>query len=328
MVKITNIFSSLAPGIIISILIALAAQFLSNTYQFPAMLMALLLGMSLNFLSEEDKFLEGLTFSNQTILKIGIILLGVRISIESIFSVDIDIVLLVTSAVFFTIIFAIILLKIFGFDWRFGVLVGGSVAICGASAAMAIAAVLPKDSKSDERLTFVVLGVTILSTLAMIIYPIISNGLSMNEKQASIFLGATIHDVAQVVGAGFSISDLTGEKSTLIKLYRVTLLFPTVLIISLLIRNTSNINNKNSKTPLIPIFIILFIFCTLINTFISIPNNIELFLNNISKWCLLVAIAAVGVKTRLEKLKTIGFLPSFLITIISIFLMIYVLFLI
>ena len=68
----------------------------------------------------------------------------------------------------------------------------------------------------------------------MIFYPIISNFLNMNEKSSGIFFGATIHDVAQVVGAGFTVSDFTGETATLIKLFRVTLLFPVVLCISLL----------------------------------------------------------------------------------------------
>ena len=315
----------MAPGIVVALLIALAAQFLSNNYKFPAMLMSLLLGMTLNFLGEEGKCLKGLNFSSQTILRLGIILLGARISMDLIISIDFNVILVVTSGVFFTIIFAIILLKVFGYDWQFGVLLGGAVAICGASAAMAIAAVLPKEEKSNQKLTFVVLGVTILSTIAMIFYPILANWLLMDEKKAGIFLGATIHDVAQVVGAGFSVSELTGDTSTLIKLYRVTLLFPTVLIISLLIRKSNKLDNQTSKTPLIPTFIVFFIIFALVNSFGFISENIQLYLSGISKWCLLVAIAAVGVKTKLQKLKIIGIIPTFLIIITSIFLMFYVL---
>ena len=321
-------FTELFPGIAVAILIALAAEFLSNNYQVPAMLMALLLGMTLHFLGEEGKCVKGLTFSNQTILRLGIILLGARISIDLILSLDFNVILIITSAVILTILFSILCLKIFKFDWRFGVLLGGSVAICGASAAMAIAAVLPKNNKSQERLTFVVLGVTVLSTISMIIYPLIANWLSMNEKQAGIFFGATIHDVAQVVGAGFSISDLTGETSTIIKLYRVTLLFPTVLIISLFIRISQNDKITPVKTPLIPMFVILFISFAIINSLGLIPESIKLFLTNFSKWCLLIAIAAVGAKTRLQSLKIIGLTPTFLIILISLFLMIYVLLLI
>ena len=198
-----NILKKYAPGIFLSILIAIAANFFSNNYQVPAMLMALLLGMTLHFLGEQGKYVEGLKFSSKIILQVGIILLGTRVSVDLLLEIDLRVILIITSAVFFTIIFGISILRAFGFDWKFGILLGGAVAICGASAAMAISSVLPKDKKLEERLTFVVLGVTLTSTLAMILYPIIANWLFTSEKKAGIFLGATIHDVAQVVGAGF-----------------------------------------------------------------------------------------------------------------------------
>ena len=247
------------PGIIVALLIAIAAKFLANNYQVPAMLMAILIGMSLNFLSEEGKCVKGLNFSSKNILYLGIILLGTRIDFENILSINQNVIFLVIFGVILTILFSILLLRIFGFQYRFGILIGGAIAICGASAAMAISSVLPKDGKSNERLTFVVLGVTIISTFCMIFYPIISNFLNMNEKSSGIFFGATIHDVAQVVGAGFTVSDFTGETATLIKLFRVTLLFPVVLCISLMSYKFKLINDVDKKTPLVPYFIIIFI---------------------------------------------------------------------
>ena len=306
-----------------AILIAISAKFLSNNYEVPAMLMAILIGMSLNFLSEEGKCTDGLNFASKNILYFGIILLGTRINFDNIISIDPHIIVIIIAGVFLTIIFGILMLKIFGFSTRFGILIGGAVAICGASAAMAIASVLPKDEKSNERLSFVVLGVTIISTFCMILYPIISNYLDMNNKQAGIFFGATIHDVAQVIGAGFTISDETGETATLIKLFRVTLLFPIVLIISLIANKLKLINNIGTKTPLIPYFIILFIVVALINSFGFFPNLIKYFSSQLSNWCLLIAIAAVGTKTRLQNLKIIGFMPAILMVITTMFLMIF-----
>jgi len=312
------------PGIIVAILIAIAAKFLANNYQVPAMLMAILIGMSLNFLSEEGKCVKGLNFSSKNILYLGIILLGTRIDFENILSINQNVIFLVIFGVILTILFSILLLRIFGFQYRFGILIGGAIAICGASAAMAISSVLPKDDKSNERLTFVVLGVTIISTFCMIFYPIISNFLNMNEKSSGIFFGATIHDVAQVVGAGFTVSDFTGETATLIKLFRVTLLFPLVLCISLLSYKFKLINDVDKKTPLVPYFIIIFICVVVINSFNLIPNDIKFLSNEFSSWFLLIAIAAVGTKTRLQNLKIIGFLPIFSMVLITIFLMIFI----
>ena len=323
--NIKNKFILLFPGFLVASLIALAAQFLSNNYQVPAMLMALLLGMAVHFLGEDGRCVKGLNFSSKKILQLGIVLLGVKISVDSILTMDFNIILIITSAVIFTIFFSIFILKAFGFDWKFGVLLGGSVAICGASAAMAIAAVLPKDNKSDERLTFVILGVTLLSTIAMIIYPLLSNWLLMDEKNAGIFLGATIHDVAQVVGAGFSISDLTGETSTLVKLYRVTLLFPIVLVISMFSRLSESKKRYSKKIPFIPMFVILFIFFAFLNSINLVPELIKEFASRFSKWSLLIAIAAVGAKTRLQSLVNIGLTPSFLVLVTSLFLMVFIL---
>ena len=312
------------PGIIVALLIAIAAKFLANNYEVPSMLMAILIGMSLNFLSEEGKCVKGLNFSSKNILYLGIILLGTRIDFENILSINQNVIFLVILGVILTILFSILLLKIFGFQYRFGILIGGAIAICGASAAMAISSVLPKDDKSNERLTFVVLGVTIISTFCMIFYPIISNILNMDEKSSGIFFGATIHDVAQVVGAGFTVSDFTGETATLIKLFRVTLLFPVVLCISLMSYKFKLINDVDKKTPWVPYFIIIFICVVIINSFNLIPNNIKFLSNEFSSWFLLIAIAAVGTKTRLQNLKIIGFLPIFSMVLITIFLMIFI----
>ena len=319
-----NKYNNYAPGIIVAILIAIASKFLSNNYEVPAMLMAILIGMSLNFLTEEGKSITGLNFSSKNILYLGIILLGSRISFENILSINHYVIILVIAAVILTIIISILLLRILGFQYRFGILIGGAIAICGASAAMAISSVLPKDEKSNERLTFVVLGVTIISTFCMIFYPIISKYLEMSEISAGIFFGATIHDVAQVIGAGFTVSEITGDTATVIKLFRVTLLFPIVLIISIMSYRLKLINNVDRKTPLIPYFIIFFILVVIINSLNLIPTNIKYLLSEMSSWFLLIAIGAVGTKTRLQNLKIIGFLPILSMIMITLFLMCFI----
>ena len=150
-------FKEYLPGIFVATIIALAAKFISYNYQVPAMFMALLIGMALHFLAEEGKCVRGLSFASQYILRLGIILLGTRISFDLILSLDPYVIFIITISVFLTILFGIFILKSFGFDWKFGILLGSSVAICGASAAMAIAAVLPRDKKSDQNLTLLFL---------------------------------------------------------------------------------------------------------------------------------------------------------------------------
>ena len=158
----------------VSVVIAVAAQFLAEHYGAPAMLMALLLGMAFNFLAEEGNCVAGIDYSARTILRLGVALLGVRISAELLVGLGPELIALVIVAVLATIGIGLLGARVLGRGWRLALMTGGSVAICGASAAMAIAAVLPRNQHSERNLLFTVLSVTVLSTLAMIAYPIIS----------------------------------------------------------------------------------------------------------------------------------------------------------
>ena len=218
--------SQVGPGLAVAAVLAVAAQFLSDHYGAPAMLMALLLGIAFHFLAEEGRSAPGVAFTSRTVLRIGVALLGARISVELLVGLGWSLIALTVLGVVLTIGFALLASKLLGRGWRFALLTGGSVAICGASAAMAIAAVLPRTERSERDLIFTVLAVTVLSTLAMIAYPIVADLAELDPVAAGVFLGATIHDVAQVVGAGFSISEEVGETATLVKLIRVTMLAP------------------------------------------------------------------------------------------------------
>ena len=323
--KLINNYNNFSPGILVAVLIAVASKFLSNNYEVPAMLMAILIGMSLNFLSEDKKCEKGINFSSKNILYLGIILLGSSITFENILSININITFLIILAVILTILFSILFLRLFGFQYRFGILIGGAIAICGASAALAISSVLPKDERSNERLTFVILGVTVISTICMIFYPILANFLEMDYIAAGIFFGATIHDVAQVIGAGFTLSDETGDTATIIKLFRVTLLFPVVILISLLSYRYKSNNDFDNKPPPVPYFIIFFIIMVIINSLNLIPLNLQFYLNEISSWFLLIAISAVGTKTRLQSLRIIGFIPILSMISVTLFLLTFIL---
>ncbi|MEP2640129.1 putative sulfate exporter family transporter [Roseobacter sp.] len=296
----------LFPGVIVAVLVAMTAQFLAEHYEAPAMLMALLLGIAVAFLGDEGKTVPGIGFAARSILRIGIAFLGVRISFDLMAGLGLPVVLLVISGVLATIGFGLLVARFFGHGWRFAFLTAGSVAICGASAAMAISAILPKDDKSEQRLIFTVLGVTVLSTVAMIAYPILVTRLGLDETAGGIFLGATIHDVAQVVGAGFSISEYAGDTATLVKLMRVSMLAPIVLIAALIIRSYADAPDDGKRPPLLPMFVIGFLALAGLNSLGLIPTVIADFMSQASKWLLLIAISAVGMKTNLKRVLAVG----------------------
>ncbi len=296
--------NQLFPGIAIAGLVAVAAQFLNEHYGAPAMLMAILLGMPLNFLSEEQRTGEGITFSARILLRVGVALLGVRISVEMVQALGLPFVLLVVIGVLATIGFSLLIGGLFGRDRMFSFLSGGAVAICGASAAMAIGSILPKRDHAERDLAFTVITVTVLSTLAMIFYPILTGFLGLSKDATGVFLGGTIHDVAQVVGAGFSISEETGDLSTLVKLIRVTMLAPIVLISAVILRKGSE--PGAARPPIMPGFVVAFLALATLNSFGLIPELAKEIAGHISRWALLAAIAAVGMRTSIPKLLEVG----------------------
>ena len=300
------------PGILVVTIVGLAALFLSDHYGAPAMLFALLLGIALSFLYEETKCKAGVEFAGSHILKIGVALLGMRIAFDDLVSLGWRTAALLLLAIGSTMLLGMVLAKLFGLQKRFGVLTGGSVGICGASAAIAISAVLP-ESKYKERDTLVtVIVVTALSTVAMVLYPIIADLLNLDETSTSIFLGGTIHDVAQVVGAGYSVSMETGDLATLTKLVRVAFLMPVVLCILLVFRMkflSISHSGSDAKPAGFPLFLIAFVILMTANSLFEINAGVIVAATGFSSFALVVSIAAIGMKSNLKQLLDVGIKP-------------------
>jgi len=297
----------LLPGLLIVAMIVLAAQFVSDHYGAPAMLMALLFGIALHFLTEEPRPRPGIEFASRTVLRLGVALLGLRISADVALSLGADVLAMIVGCVVATILFGLIAARSFGYGRKFAFLSAGSVAICGASAAMAISAILPRDERSEERLVFTVVGVTLLSTVAMIAYPILAERLGFDAVEAGIFLGATIHDVAQVVGAGFSVGQETGEISAVVKLVRVAMLAPVIVVATLVLRGAgASMAEDGTRPPLVPLFVAGFFVLLAVNSMGWVPAVVGEIAGEASRWALLSAIAAVGMKTSLKDVVQVG----------------------
>jgi len=311
-VKCKNIW----PGLGIATITGMAALFLSEHYNAPAMLFALLLGMAVSFLYQEDAPCAcGIDFTASMLLRAGVVLLGLRIALGDLAVLGWQTALMLAGAIFTTIVLGVFLAKILGLQKRFGALTGGSVAICGASAALAISTILPKGANHERDTLLTVIGVTAMSTIAMIVYPILSAQLGMSETEAGIFLGGTIHDVAQVVGAGYSVSENAGDMATLTKLVRVAMLMPVVLIMMLVIGRLykSHSQSGESEVPKVPLFLVGFIALMLLNSFVSLPAFVVETGTEISRFFLVVSITAIGMKSNLGKLAEVGSLPIVMI---------------
>ena len=295
------------PGLLLSATIALAVRFISDQLGGPAMLYALLFGMAFNFLTEDERFASGIYFASRNVLRFGVALLGLRITTGEVMHLGWPVIGLIIVSVTLTILVGALIGRLFGLKTDQSVLSAGAVAICGASAALAISSVLPTHKDHERNTILTVAGVTALSTVAMVLYPLFVTYLEYDNVTAGVFLGATIHDVAQVVGAGYIISDQTGEISTLVKLIRVAGLVPVVIIISLFTHRSRA--ESPDKRPLLPWFLVAFVILVIVNSTGWIPAQAHDLLTPVSSWCLLTAVAALGVKTSLKALTEVGPAP-------------------
>ncbi|HET7064878.1 MAG TPA: putative sulfate exporter family transporter [Rudaea sp.] len=314
------------PGLLASAVVAAAATFLSQHYGAPAMLFALLLGMAMNFLGAEGRCTAGIGFSARSVLRIGVALLGLRITIFQVMAMGWQPLLLVVVSVTVTISVSMVVARLFGFRGLFGLLTGGATAICGASAALALAAALPGHPLKERATLFTVIGVSALSTIAMIAYPMIVHALGLTPVQAGIFLGGTIHDVAQVVGAGYSISRETGDAATLVKLMRVSMLLPVIVFAVVVSRRAGQVEAADGpRPPLLPGFAVAFALLVLLNSTGWVPVPVQELGNDASRWCLLTAMAAIGMKSQLREVATVGLKPVVLMILETVFLAVLVL---
>ncbi len=301
----------LFPGLLACAVVAAASTFLSEHYGAPVMLFALLLGMAMNFLSGEGPCAAGIEFTARHVLRIGVALLGLRITVGQIAELGWQPVLIVVLSVVLTIAVSMVAARLLGFQTTFGLLSGGATAICGASAALALAAALPSHPLKERATLFTVVGVSALSTLAMIVYPMIAQWLGLDARTAGVFLGATIHDVAQVVGAGYSMSKETGDVATFVKLMRVAMLVP-VIVFAVVFTRSRAATASGPRPPLLPGFALAFALLVAVNSSGWLPGVVARAGGELSRWCLVAAIAGIGMKTHLKELSTVGLKPVLL----------------
>lgn len=295
------------PGLMLAGTIAGASAFLGAHYGAPVMLFALLLGMAFHFLYEEGPCRAGVDFAASFVLRLGVGLLGLRIVWADLAQIGWQGAALLVGLIAATIATGLITVPLLGRNWRFAVLSGGAVAICGASAALAIAAVIPPNAQSERNTLFTVMAVTALSTIAMVVFPILFQALGLSELEQGFLIGATIHDVAQVVGAGFSVSPEAGEMATMTKLFRIAMLPVLLIAIILGLRLAGHgPHSGGRKVALLPWFMLLFLALVALGSAGDLPAGLVGPLDQLSRACLITAIAALGVKTALKTLRETG----------------------
>lgn len=298
-------WTEIGPGLVVAALATMAAGFVADHYSAPLTLMALLIGLALNFLGNDPRMASGLSFASRTLLRWGIVLVGARVTIAQIVGLGPSTLLAVVLILLATLAAGVLVARAMGLSAAFGTLAGGSVAICGASAALAIATTLGERRVNQAQLALVLVGISAASATAMFFYPLIAHSVGLSDRQAGLMLGASIHDVAQAIGAGYSFSDAAGQVATIVKLTRVALLAPVLALLTLVFPASDGSKAKLS----VPWFVTGFFVVAAINSILPVPAVVGRSAQTLATAFLACAVAATGIRAPMNALLGTGAKP-------------------
>ncbi|SFI02317.1 conserved hypothetical integral membrane protein [Bosea sp. OK403] len=314
-------------GIALSVVVAIASVLVEPLLKaaaggrvgVPAVVIALVIGMLLHPFANTARFEPGMTFCVKKLLRWAIGLLGLRVALGDIIALGLSTALLIIASMIVTVICGFLLARWLGREAGVGALAGVATAVCGASAALATATVVPDYRGKAADVAFTVIAMNAFATLAMLAYPLICAWLNLSPMQTGIMLGATIHDVAQVVGAGQAVSDEAANAAIIVKLFRVFMLLPAVLAVGWwMVREGGHA--EHAKVP-VPVFAIVFLGLCLLNSLLTtLPALAGIYLPlrdallEVSRWGLLIAIAALGLGTSMAAMARLGWRHLVLVT--------------
>jgi uncharacterized integral membrane protein (TIGR00698 family) len=308
------------PGVLVTGIAALAAAWLADHYAAPLVLMGLLIGLAMSFLSQDRRTHAGLDLMSQTALRIGIVLVGARITAAQLAEMGPLPFALLVLIMLAVIVVTVATARLFAQDRQAALLAGGATAICGASAALALYSLIGDKRVDQARFTLTLVGITVASALAMTLYPVLAAQLQLTDAQAGFLIGASIHDVAQAIGGGFSFSPQAGEVATIVKLTRVALLAPMLMLVALWLGRNGESDGVRKIPFRLPWFIIGFLAIAALNSLVAIPGPVQDGAATGAQALLLLAIVATAMKARLHLLLDQGwrsFAPIIVATLTS-----------
>ncbi len=295
----------LLPGLLLAGAVALAAQLLAGKIGGPAMVYALFLGMVVACLGEVPRCSEGIGYAARSVLRLGVALLGLQLSVATLAALGPATLATIFLLVAFSVGLGLFIGRLLGFEDQLALLAACATSICGASAAMAVAAALPRGEQLHAQKCMIIATIALLSTGAMLAYPLLLHAFGLDPRAAGFVLGASIHDVAQVVSAGYAMSGATGDVATLVKLSRITCLLPMIGLLGFCYR-LHPLAEGASRPPLVPGFMLAFGALLALNSLLSLPPLLVQGAASLSRFCLVMAIAALGMQTSLRRMSMLG----------------------
>ena len=324
--KLSEKRSSMLNGVLLMTLFSCAAFYIGDmdwvkAFSLSPMVVGIILGMIYaNSLRNNlpDTWVPGIAFCSKRILRLGIILYGFKLSFQDVMSVGLSAIIIDAIVVTVTISLGILIGKILKMDRSIALLTACGSAICGAAAVMGVdGAIRPKPYKTAVAVATVI----IFGTLSMFLYPILYRAgiFALPANQMGIFAGSTIHEVAHVVGACNAMGTAVSNTAIIVKMIRVMMLVPVLLIIAFFTAKDLAKRNQGEEKKAkitIPWFAILFLVVIGFNSLGLLPESIVSFINTLDTFLLTMAMTALGAETSIDKFKKAGFKPFLLAAIL------------
>lgn len=304
-------------GFILTAVLAIISVIISDyipNHLISAGVFAMIIGMVLNpFVIKKAYFNSGIAFVSKKVLKFAIILMGLRLSFSQVFYVGkYSLVVMI-----FTLLCAFgggyLLGKLFKMNWRLSGLISAGTGICGGSA---IAAIAPTIDAEDRDVAYAISATFIFDILMVILFPIMGRELGMTDFGYGLWAGTAVNDTSSVVAAGYAFSDVAGNFSVIVKLTRTLSIIPAVLIFSFINERINakqnNVKGKHKKVNIkniFPYFILMFLGMVAIRSLNIIPVSVTENIGNVSKFLMVMALGAIGLKTNFKEVSKSGFKP-------------------
>ena len=311
-----NVFSRLAGGILAAAALAAAAKFCSALIPYElisAGVFAMLIGMMLHPLAERFGFCrEGIAFTSKKILKGSIVLMGITLSFSQVLEVGkfslIVMCFTLTAAFGFGNLFG----RMFGMNWKLSNLISAGTGICGGSA---IAAISPTIDADDSDIAYAISATFLFDIVMVILFPIMGRAAGMSDMGFGLWAGTAVNDTSSVVAAGYAFSDLAGQFSTIVKLTRTLAIIPITLVLAFVRarkeKNTAGAG-KVSLKKIFPFFVLFFVLASVVTTLFQLPAAVTAPLKELSKFFIIMAMAAIGLNTNIVHLVRTGGKPILL----------------
>ncbi|HHL31498.1 MAG TPA: YeiH family putative sulfate export transporter [Oceanospirillales bacterium] len=263
----------------------------------------------------------GILFSSKTLLRIAIVFYGFRITFQQIQHVGIEGLAISTIMLTSTMLLGVFIgTKLLKLDRDTSILVASGSAVCGAAAVLATEDVL----KSKPHKTAMAVGTVVLfGTLSMFLYPILfeSGILNMNLSQYGLYVGSSVHEVAQVVAAGGAVDPVSSDTAIIVKMIRVMMIAPMLLILGIFLSKIKTPNTHGKSKLVIPWFAVLFIAVAGFHSLHLLPANVVAQINHVDTFLLTMAMTALGMETHINKFKQAGLRPVLLAFVLFVWLL-------